>query len=192
MIIATAIQMLGKKTMSIIEQVEEALPNFPQDIIEQWIGYYAQSEGWPPGDPPEGRWSNLLGNRGLSYWQGVEWHLETLSPDVIELTPNCEELIEQIKAAHAEGADNAYSTYMGQEARDRFHNIIWYLRNEGVLPRPPVLLNHEGAYEILDGNHRVSAYQLWVNWKDKEIFQREPFPVDLAEAVDFWVGYPSA
>jgi hypothetical protein len=180
-----------QRDMSIIEQVEEDLPNFPQDIIEQWMGYYAQSEGWPPADPPEGRWGDLLGNRGLSYWQGVEWHLETLSPEVIQLTPDCEDLIEQIKAAHAERAQNAYSEFMGEEARNRFHNIIWYLRNEGSLPCPPILLNHDGAYEILDGNHRVAAYQLWVNWKDQRPFQREPFPVPLMDEVEFWVGYPN-
>lgn len=49
--------------MSIIEQVSKDLSNFPDDVIDQWVGYYAESEGWPPPTPLEGRWKGLLANR---------------------------------------------------------------------------------------------------------------------------------
>jgi len=174
--------------MTIIEQVSEDLPNFPKDVIEQWIGFYAQSEGWPPSDPPDGRWSSLLGSRGLSYWQNLSWELETFSPNEIQLTPDSEDLISQIKAVFTLGTQNNYSRFMGQEAKDRFHSIIWYLRNEGTLPCAPVVLKHVEGYEILDGNHRVAAYQIWQNWKDQPTFQEEPLPVPIIEDVEFWVG----
>jgi hypothetical protein len=177
---------------SIPEQVAANLPNFPEDIIEQWMGYYAQSDGWPPPNPLQGRWYALLAGRPLSYWRGVEWRLEDLSPVCMSLIAECQDLIGQIIRAHELNESNPYSEFMGAEAQQRFHRLIWFLRTNGILPRPPIILEHRGQYEIMDGNHRFAAYLLWTRWQHKPPFQKEPFPVPLRETVAFWVGYAGA
>lgn len=46
--------------MPILEALKESLPNFPNEVLQDWLRPYAISEGWPPSDTletlPEGRW----------------------------------------------------------------------------------------------------------------------------------------
>lgn len=174
------------------EKVSADLPNFPEDIVEQWMGFYANSDGWPPPDPLQGRWKTLLAGRPISYWRRVEWRLEELAPERMTLTVDCKNLIGQIVRAHELGEKNPYSEFIGDDANERFHRLISFLRTKGNLPRPPIILNHGGLYEIMDGNHRFAAYLLWIRWQYGSPFQKEPFPVPLRETTAFWTGYDGA
>jgi hypothetical protein len=31
-----------------LDQISEVLPNFPEEVIEQWLLPFAEDEGWPP------------------------------------------------------------------------------------------------------------------------------------------------
>jgi hypothetical protein len=174
--------------MSIIKQVSKDLPNFPDDVIDQWIGYYAESEGWPPPIPLEGRWKGLLANKDLEYWSSLSWSKEVIYPSTLVLTPECNLRIQQMIDFHADGVSCAYSEFMGEEAKSRLARLLQFLRENGNLPCPPILIETGGEYEIIDGNHRVVAYLLWERWKDKENFQKEPFPAALSREIEFWVG----
>ncbi|WP_162925871.1 hypothetical protein [Isoalcanivorax indicus] len=178
--------------MSIIKQVSKDLPNFPDDVINQWIGYYAESEGWPPPAPLEGRWKGLLANRDLEYWSSLRWSKEALYPPSLVLTPNCNRLIQEMIGFHEAGVPCPYSEFMGEEAKLKLAKLLQYLRESGNLPCSPILIEKRGEHEIIDGNHRVVAYLLWGYWKDKEVFQKEPFPVPLNQAIEFWVGREDA
>jgi len=175
--------------MGTLEQVAADLPNFPEDVISQWIGYYAETEGWPPPEPLDGRWKDLLANRNLDYWRSLSWKLESFYPPSLELIENSSSLIQQIIGFHAKGESNNYSAYMGEEAKTRFHNLLYYLRVHGNLPCPAILIDHNNKYEVMDGNHRIAAYLLWEYWKDEAPFQKEPFPVAVSKEIQFWVGY---
>ena len=177
--------------MRIIEQVSEDLPNFPDDVIDQWIGYYAESEGWPPPSPLEGRWKGLLANKDLEYWTSLKWSKEIIYPPSLVLTTQCNRSIQEMISFHAAGVPCAYSEFMGEEAGPRIARLLQYLREIGNLPCAPILVEKDGEHEIIDGNHRVVAYLLWEQWKDKEIFQKEPFPVTLSREIEFWIGRES-
>ena len=177
--------------MRIIEQVSEDLPNFPDDVIDQWIGYYAESEGWPPPSPLEGRWKGLLANKDLEYWTSLKWSKEIIYPPSLVLTTQCNRRIQEMISFHAAGVPCAYSEFMGEEAGPRIARLLQYLREIGNLPCAPILVEKDGEHEIIDGNHRVVAYLLWEQWKDKEIFQKEPVPVTLSREIEFWIGRES-
>jgi hypothetical protein len=174
--------------MSIIEQVSADLPNFPDDIVKQWIGYYAESEGWPPPEPLEGRWKSLLANKNLEYLKTVEWNLEVFYPPSLELTQDCNILIQEMVGFFVHSRPCNYSDFMGDEARPKLARLLQYLREQGDLPCKPILIKHVDKYEILDGNHRFVAYLLWEHWKDTKLFQKEPFPVTVSKEIEFWVG----
>jgi hypothetical protein len=171
-----------------MKQIAKDLPNFPDDIILQWIGYFAESEGWPPPEPLKGRWLSLLSNRNLDYWKSLSWKLETFNPLSLPFTESSQLNIQQIIAFHSAGEENEYSKFMGEESVFRFHQVIQFLREEGGFPHPPILLKHSEKYEVIDGNHRISAYYLWESWKDMPPFQKEPLPVSVSKDIQFWVG----
>lgn len=88
---------------------------------------------------------------------------------------------------HAAGNPCDYSKYMGEEAKPKLARLLQYLHENGELPCSPILIEKDGEHEIIDGNHRVVAYLLWEQWKDREIFQKDPFPVTLSQEIEFWV-----
>jgi hypothetical protein len=178
--------------MSVLDEISKSLSNFPRDIIIQWVAYYAETEGWPPPNPLSGRWKSLLGDRGLEYWKSLSWNLEKFYPSSFELVDGSSKIIQDIVGFHALNEENDYSRFMGEEAVHKLHQIIQYLRENGDLPCAPILIDHKGKYEILDGYHRVTAYLLCEQWKDTKTFQKEPFPVELDTEIEFWVGRSNA
>ena len=53
------------------------LPNFPTELLSEWLLPYANTEGWPPapraGDDPQGRCRYLIRKKSLDYWKTVAW-----------------------------------------------------------------------------------------------------------------------
>jgi hypothetical protein len=60
---------IGRQRMAVeMTTIKNDLPDWPDEVIEQWIHYHAQSCGWPPPDPlGEHRWKRLLGGKPLDY-----------------------------------------------------------------------------------------------------------------------------
>ena len=51
-----------------IADIKNDLPDWPDDVIEQWLHYFAQDCGWPPPEPlGNHRWKGLLGGKPLSW-----------------------------------------------------------------------------------------------------------------------------
>ena len=58
-------------------RIIEDLPNFPVDVIEQFLLPYAEDFGWPPGKrerDPNNNWKYILRKNDLTYWQKVKWN----------------------------------------------------------------------------------------------------------------------
>lgn len=57
-----------------VAEIKSDLPEWPDDVIEQWLHYFANEPdcGWPPPDPlGNHRWKGLLGGKPLSWWKNV-------------------------------------------------------------------------------------------------------------------------
>lgn len=72
-----------------VANLKRDLPQWPDDVIEQWLLNFANEPdcGWPPPDPlGEHRWAALLGGRPLSWWQNVTWKNQKVRCDLNGLT----------------------------------------------------------------------------------------------------------
>lgn len=140
--------------------VERDLPEMPKPIIEQWLGPYVKSEGWPPRLGPDGvpsdRWRFLLGLRSLAFWRRVRWELRDLPLQFKDFEPHSKLTISELVDGYVLNRSNQYSSSI-PDRRVRFQSVLRYLVANGVLPVPVVLLSHPEGYSIMDGNHRVAA-----------------------------------
>jgi hypothetical protein len=62
-----------------LDDIKSDFPDWPDDVIEQWLLKFANQSGmgWPPPDPMTGhRWELLL-THPITWWKGVAWTQET-------------------------------------------------------------------------------------------------------------------
>lgn len=172
---------------SVTDQVKADLPNFPSDIIVQWMGYYAESDGWPPTGR---RWETLLGGRPLTYWRSIYWAEQQLSAD-IAFEFETENRVAEIVRANLYNEDNAYRRFFEpEEAKRRMAQLLAYLKAHGTVPCAPILLSHDNRYEILDGNHRFAAFRIWRQVLDRPLHKGVAVPMRPLHTC--WVGVCSA
>ncbi len=138
--------------------IQDTLPNFPDDIIDQWILPFVDTDGWPPTDE-QGKlrngWRFILG-KDMAYWRSIKWELkesELLSEHLGRMSKS---QINDIFQVAVLGASNHMSQIYDLKAR--FDQVVTYISVNGTYPRPPILVVMDAQYEIMDGNHRVSAY----------------------------------
>jgi hypothetical protein len=56
--------------MVTVEDVKKDLPDWPDDVVDQWLVYFANEPdgGWPPPNPlGDHRWRRLFRGRPLSW-----------------------------------------------------------------------------------------------------------------------------
>jgi hypothetical protein len=166
------------------------LPNFPRDVVEQWIGYYAESEGWPPPQPLTGRWAALLDYRPLCFWRALTWSEELLAPSVMPFTLHSVGSISQIIDAHTKNAVNDYSKFMGEEGKPRFAGLLTFVIQHGYPPKNPIVIRESGQYEVMDGNHRLAAYIAWSRCCQIDAFIKKLgcTTASLRDKIPIWVG----
>lgn len=143
-----------------LDALQADLPNFPREVLEDWLLPFAQTEGWPPAVDSEGipsdRWRPILNEQPLSHWRSVKW-------------AKCEGLVSfqhlhlktQIMVLAMERGLFGPNDAMSEKIKAwtlRFNRIVEYFAVHGVFPRPPVLLVEDGKLFALDGNHRIAAY----------------------------------
>lgn len=137
------------------DQIEQDLPNFPPDVIEQWLLPFAKTDGW---SPTVGRWRYLLFNTDLNYWRGISWQLEKVSIESVDFTIGAKTQVVGLIKAYVQNKQNMYALQIGQEGKERFKFQLEHLQRNGELIRPAVFVNHGQGYDIIDGNHRIAAY----------------------------------
>jgi hypothetical protein len=135
------------------------LPEWPRDVIDQWLLPYAESEGWPPAllhsTIPENRWRFLLGGRSVQHFQRLRWHLRQEVVTAIEFCPSAQGVVGQMPAGAFLGATNAYTTGLPR-LRVGIEAALSQLA-AGQLLRRPILEQHSGGLAVLDGYHRLCA-----------------------------------
>ena len=176
--------------------IEKDLPNFPLDIIDQWIVYHAEDRVWPPaatdGEMPNSDWILLLKEKPLSYWKSIEWKEEKFKIEKNDFDLLDASMIVNIINAYTKGEFNNYSLdpgFYGFQERPRFDTILDYLIENGELPRKPIVLKQENHLEVVDGFHRLAAY---FTARDEQLvfsYSKKLPKVPINEWVGMWVGY---
>jgi hypothetical protein len=144
-----------------LEALKTDLPNFPDEVLIDWLLPYACSEGWPPShDPaqePGGLWRYLLGKKPLTYWRSLCWERTDCHISFHQLRKEHQETIGQMVLAAVGGQVNIYSTSI-PDLKQRFFNVVDFLSVYGQLPRPPAVIQDNEGLSVVDGNHRMAAY----------------------------------
>jgi hypothetical protein len=139
-----------------VADIKNDLPTWEDDVVEQWLHYFANEPvcGWPPPDPlGNHRWSRLLGGRPLSWWKNVTWKKETWKCDLASLTPRARTGVNEILAEMIAGCAD-------ETTRRRVLNPYKYLLDNGVFPRSLVTMKRPEGVSIIDGSHRMVAFEM--------------------------------
>jgi hypothetical protein len=167
--------------------IKKDLPNFPDQIIKDWLEPFAEDEGWPPAAE---RWRYLLKETDLDRWRSVNWKLEEHDFTRLSLSLSCMASLRALLRAYVEGEDNEYFQALGERGKERFHIQLHQLIDHGVFPSPPVLVDHGEGLEIMDGNHRIAALCAWHQLRECSDFLdklgKKPVPLSALQPV--WIG----
>lgn len=175
-----------------IDALCESLPNFPKELLEEWLLPYAKSEGWPPApsdfDKPLGRWRYLLKGQPLTYWKSIDWRRLDGFLQPSNLSPECQSILLDMIMGAVKGQVNLYSMEI-PDLKDRFDRIVRFLSEDGFLPCPPALLVEKDGFAVLDGNHRLAAYFYCLGCL-KDVAPEEALRQKIKFEQRYWVGVP--
>lgn len=83
-----------------IRLIKDTLPNFPDEVIKEWLLPFAESEGWPPQLGSDGvalnRWRYLLGLRPFGLLQRLDWKKEYKHISIREIAKKSQPALVQI------------------------------------------------------------------------------------------------
>lgn len=164
------------------------MPNFPEDVVEQFLLPYAEDFGWPPGkceNDPSNQWNPILRSNDLNYWQQVKWNKKTLKLSPHKLMPEDIRIVVTMMRAHVQGQINMYSI-PSFKSKERFERICAYLKNEGVYPRTVAIEQMGERFRIIDGFHRLAAYFYLRGWFK---IKNDKLPcLSVKEEQEYWVA----
>ena len=139
-----------------LEKIKNDLPNFPDEVIKSWLEPYANSEGWPPSNSD--RWAGILFGRDLTFWNKVSWSKKSIDLSNITLSDITQRSLRGMYSGYVNRENNLYNK-MIPDGPNRFYKSLAYIMEHGIFPNPPCLLLKNGNYSVVDGNHRVLAWQ---------------------------------
>jgi hypothetical protein len=142
-----------------LADIKADLPNWPDDVIDQWLLKLANrgaDTGWPPPEPLGNHgWKYILGKRPLSWWKEVTWALGEPELKFDSLSDNSKRIVRDMIDGHVNKVPNSYVRWPDSKAR--FLSAGRYVSEHGTFPRPPLVINLPDGMSVLDGNHRVAA-----------------------------------
>lgn len=160
------------------------LPNFPEEVVAQWLDEYSENPGWPPEAGylanPCSRWNGLLRYKSVEWWRTVRWNLENLKPEELPFNDESRESIHGVGEAFVSTFPTKYS-FIG-DLKPRCQRILRYMHESGEFPVPVFLVCEAGVYDIADGAHRLAVYSL--------MFAYPTLRARLAKVQPCWVAYP--
>ena len=172
-----------------LSDLKATLPNFPNEVLEEWLLPYAMSEGWPPAHSahasPFGRWRYLLSNRPLDYWCSISWKKCERHVSIRDLDPKYQDIMVQMIFAAVQGQSNLYSELI-PDLTPRFNRIKDYFAEHGIFPKPPTLLLGPGGLAIADGNHRMAVYLYCYGYLKLELDIK--LQLRTNELQSYWIG----
>jgi hypothetical protein len=165
-----------------IEDIQKDLPDWPEDVVEQWLHYFANEVDcrWPPPEPlGNHRWHRLLGGKPLSWWKSVTWEKEKAKCDLASLTAKARADVNDIIAE--------MDTKTADASTQRRVSQPWvYIKDKGVFPRALVTMKKRDGLSLIDGTHRMAAFQMLQGLTDAQFAELKAQRPALEQEV--WVG----
>ena len=168
--------------MVTVAEIQKDLPGWPDDVVEQWLHYFANEPdlGWPPPAPfMDHRWGLLLGGCPLSWWKEVAWKKETVKCDLASLSAKARADVTDIIAQFRSGTAD-------ESTKRRIAQSWIYIKTNAVFPRPLVTMRIPGGLSLFDGSHRMAAFEM-VQELDSAQFEKFNKKKPALEQ-EVWVG----
>jgi hypothetical protein len=148
-----------------VADIKNDLPDWPEDVIEQWLLYFANEPdcGWPPPDPlGDHRWNGPLGGNPLSWWKNVTWEKETVTCDLASLTAKARADVSDIIVEM--DTKTADATTQKRVAKP------WiYIKDNAAFPRSLVTMKKPDGLSLIDGTHRIAAFRMIQRLTDAQL-----------------------
>jgi hypothetical protein len=124
------------------------LPKWPDEVIEEWLLYFANDIGWPPAEPfGTDRWRGILGNRPLSWWTEVGWKQEKVDCSRPKLSSTTQRRIDAVSGP-------IYAGTASETEKGQYRRPFQYLLENGVFANPALAMRDTGRLHFIDGHHR--------------------------------------
>jgi hypothetical protein len=169
-----------------IENIQKDLPGWPEDVIEQWLLYFANEPdcGWPPPEPlGDHRWGRILGGRPLSWWKNVTWKRQKVKCTLCALSKKARDDVTEIVAQMKSGTADA-------STKKRVAQPWLYLKDHATFPRALVTMNKPDGLSLIDGSHRMAAFCMVQELPKSEFDKINKRKAPLKQHV--WIGAHSA
>ncbi|MDE5443193.1 hypothetical protein GWG65_17390 [Bradyrhizobium sp. CSA207] len=150
-----------------MQDIKKNLPDWPDDVIDQWLLKLANQTGmsWPPSEPLTGRWKLLL-THPVSWWKDVTWTQEKRDCSFDKLSIDGRKTMNNMYDALVEGKDNGFG---GDNSPARFQRQLKIVTTTGEFERPPVLFPIASGLSPLDGNHRIFAHHIALQLTEEDL-----------------------
>jgi len=172
-----------------LEQLKLDLPNFPTEILSDWLLPLAELKGWPASQHddklPEGSWRYLLLSKPLKFWRNVKWKKIDRHISIYDLDKKYQEGCTNIVLGAVKGQKSLYTIFMPNLA-ETFYNIVNHIKDNGTLPKPPIILRRKTGLHILDGNHRMSAYLYCYGYFNLDVDPK--LKISAKEIQSYWMA----
>ncbi len=168
--------------MVTVAEIQKDIPDWPPDVIEQWLHYFANEPdcGWPPPEPlGDHRWNRLLGGRPLSWWKNVTWKKEAAKCDLDNLAPEARVDVADIITQMNNGAADVVT-------KKRVAQSWIYIKDNAAFPRALVTMRTPDGFILLDGSHRMAAFNMLQGLTDEQFQKMNKKRPNLQQEV--WVG----
>ena len=139
--------------MNLFENIKQDLPNFPDEIIKNWLVPIAKNYKWTS---EQKEWEGILFFKTIEFWQGKRWKKQNINLNEIVFSKETIDVRNGLYNTYVLNQDNSYSN-LGN-GRNRFLRASSYLLENGNFFDPIYLLFEQSQYSVVDGNHRFVAW----------------------------------
>jgi hypothetical protein len=137
-----------------VAEIQKDLPGWPDDVLEQWLHYFANEPdlGWPPPEPlGDHRWGRILGGRPLSWWKEVTWKKEAVKCGTASLAQKSRDIATTMITEIGNGTADA-------STKRRFQRATQHILDNAAFEAPIMAMRTPSGLLVLDGNHRMGAF----------------------------------
>lgn len=144
----------------LLQTLRRDLPQFPEEVLNEWIAPCARGNGWPPIGSV---WVNVLLGLPIYAWAAMTWTEEDRPLDWGDLSSDSVRIVRRLYDAHF-NRDPAAAALVPQGGFARVMSAMAYLQEHGVMPgHIAVAEGPDGRLALADGYHRATAYFTYRN-----------------------------